>query len=177
MSEFPTPTAAVVKHATPCGVASGATVREALERAIATDPVARYGCVIAVNRPVEADAPEALKGVYVDLLGAPAFDPAAEAALSRRSKMKLVRVDPPAIDRPRWEAHSATGRLLLQETDRRQLVPSEFRLVTGQGAGDSPRGVRPRLRLAGRAPREIERDRPRRRLQDRGDRRTVRRRE
>ncbi|MCI4324939.1 MAG: bifunctional phosphoribosylaminoimidazolecarboxamide formyltransferase/IMP cyclohydrolase [Thermoplasmata archaeon] len=137
VSEFPTPTAAVVKHATPCGVASGATVREALERAIATDPVARYGCVIAVNRPVEADAPEALKGVYVDLLGAPAFDPAAEAALSRRSKLKLVRVDPPAIDRPRWEAHSATGRLLLQETDRRQLVPSEFRLVTA-GAPATP---------------------------------------
>jgi phosphoribosylaminoimidazolecarboxamide formyltransferase/IMP cyclohydrolase len=137
VSEFPTPTAAVVKHATPCGVASGATVREALERAIATDPVARYGCVIAVNRPVEADASEALKGVYVDLFGAPAFDPAAETALGRRPKMKLVRVDPPAVDRPRWEAHSAVGRLLLQEADRRQLVPSDFRLVT-TGAPATP---------------------------------------
>ncbi|MCI4328120.1 MAG: bifunctional phosphoribosylaminoimidazolecarboxamide formyltransferase/IMP cyclohydrolase [Thermoplasmata archaeon] len=130
VSEFPTPTAAVVKHATPCGVASGATVREALERAIATDPVARYWCVIAVNRPLDADAPEALKGVFVDLLAAPQFDVGAETALARRAKLKVVRVDPPAVDRPRWEAHSAAGRLLLQETDRRQLAPEEFRLVT-----------------------------------------------
>ncbi len=134
VSEFPTPTAAVVKHASPCGVASGATVREALERAIATDPVARYGCVVAANRPLEADAPEALKGVFVDAIGAPGYDPAAEAALARRPKVKIVRIDPPAIDRPRWEAHSALGRLLLQETDRRQLAPSEFRLVTTEKA-------------------------------------------
>jgi phosphoribosylaminoimidazolecarboxamide formyltransferase / IMP cyclohydrolase len=130
VSEFPTPTAAVVKHASPCGVASGATVREALERAVATDPVARYGCVIAVNRPVDPDAPEALKGVFVDAIAAPSFDPAAEEALARRPKVKVVRVDPPPLDRPRWEAHSALGRLLLQESDRRELVPSEFRLVT-----------------------------------------------
>ncbi len=130
VSEFPTPTAAVVKHASPCGVASGTTVREALERAVATDPVARYGCVLAVNRPFAADAPEALKGVFVDAVAAPSFDPAAEEALGRRPKVKVVRVDPPALDRPRWEAHSALGRLLLQETDRRELAPSEFRLVT-----------------------------------------------
>ncbi|MCI4326491.1 MAG: bifunctional phosphoribosylaminoimidazolecarboxamide formyltransferase/IMP cyclohydrolase [Thermoplasmata archaeon] len=130
VSEFPTPTAAVVKHASPCGVASGATVREALERAVATDPVARYGCVVAVNRPLDADAPEALKGVFVDAIAAPSFDPAAEAALGRRPKAKVVRIDPPSIDRPRWEAHSALGRMLLQETDRRELAPTEFRLVT-----------------------------------------------
>jgi len=130
VSEFPTPTAAVVKHASPCGVASGATVREALERAVATDPVARYGCVVAVNRPVDADAPEALKGVFVDAIAAPSFDPVAEDALGRRPKVKVVRVDPPPLDRPRWEAHSALGRLLLQEADRRELLPTEFRLVT-----------------------------------------------
>ena len=134
VSEFPTPTAAVVKHASPCGVASGTTVREALERAVATDPVARYGCVIATNRPLEAGAPDALKGVFVDAIGAPGFDPAAEAALAKRPKAKIVRVDPPAIDRPRWEAHSALGRLLLQETDRRELAPAEFRLVTTEKA-------------------------------------------
>lgn len=130
VSEFASPSAAVVKHATPCGVASGDSVREALERAVATDPVARYGCVVAVNRPFDAEAHEALKGVFVDLLAAPAFGAGAEAALERRAKLKLVRADPPAIDRARWEAHSATGRLLLQETDRRQLIPADLRLIT-----------------------------------------------
>jgi len=130
VAEFPTPTAAVVKHATPCGVASGATAREALERAIATDPVARYGCVIAVNRPLAADDPPAMHGVFVDLLAAPDFAPASLDALGRRPKLKLVRADPPSMTAPRWEAKSALGRVLIEEADRRQLVPGDFRPVT-----------------------------------------------
>jgi phosphoribosylaminoimidazolecarboxamide formyltransferase / IMP cyclohydrolase len=134
VAEFPGPAAAVVKHATPCGVAVGRTLREALERAIATDPVARYGCAVAVNRPFGPDDPTALKGVFVDLLAAPEFDPASLEPLGHRAKLKLVRTDPPAPDRPRWDAKSALGRLLLQEADRRELVPSEFRSVTSSTA-------------------------------------------
>lgn len=130
VAEFPAPTAAVVKHATPVGVASGPDLPTALARALATDPVARYGCVIAVNRPVDrADVP-ALKGVFVDLLAAPAVAPEARSALDSRAKLKVVEVAPPALDRPRWEARSALGRLLVQEYDVRQLAPGEFRSVT-----------------------------------------------
>ncbi|EQD73948.1 bifunctional phosphoribosylaminoimidazolecarboxamide formyltransferase/IMP cyclohydrolase, partial [mine drainage metagenome] len=68
VGEFRLPTAAVVKHATPCGVASADDLATALERAVATDPVARYGCAIAVNRPVDAGVLDRLKGIYVDLL-------------------------------------------------------------------------------------------------------------
>ncbi|MCI4360444.1 MAG: bifunctional phosphoribosylaminoimidazolecarboxamide formyltransferase/IMP cyclohydrolase [Thermoplasmata archaeon] len=134
VSEFPTPTAAVVKHATPCGVASAPTISEALRDAIATDPVARYGCVVATNRPIASGDTEALHGVFVDLLAAPSFDPLALPSLEKRAKLKLVRVDPPSIDLPRWEAHSALGRLLLQEADRRPLVPGDLRPVTGRTA-------------------------------------------
>jgi phosphoribosylaminoimidazolecarboxamide formyltransferase / IMP cyclohydrolase len=139
VAEFPTPTAAVVKHATPCGVASGSTAREALERAIATDPMARYGCAIAVNRPLGADDPAALKGVFVDLLAAPGFDATALEALGRRAKLKVVRTDPPALATVRWEAKSAFGRLLLQESDRRELLSSDFQLVTTKAA--TPEGA------------------------------------
>ena len=137
VSEFPTPTAAVVKHATPCGVASGATVREALELAFATDPVARYGCVVATNRPVTEEVPAALQKVFVDLLAAPEFDSAALASLAKRPKLKIVRAAPPDLDRPRWGAYSALGRLLLQEADRRELAPGELRAVTGHTASST----------------------------------------
>jgi phosphoribosylaminoimidazolecarboxamide formyltransferase / IMP cyclohydrolase len=134
VSEFPLPAAAVVKHATPCGVAEGATVREALERAIATDPVARFGCAIAVNRPIEAGDPAALHGVFVDLLAAPEIAPAARTALDKRPKLKLVRTAPPNPDHARWEARSSFGRVLVQEADRRQLAPGELRPVTSHRA-------------------------------------------
>ena len=132
VSEFPGPTAAVVKHSTPCGAASAATLREALAAAVATDPVARYGCAIALNGPLTAGDVEAIHGIFVDLLAAPSIEPAALELLEKRPKLKVVRVAPPDPGRPRWEAHSALGRLLLQEADRRQLVPSEFKAVTSR---------------------------------------------
>jgi len=131
VAEFASPSAAVVKHATPCGVASGATLAEALTNAIATDPVARYGCVIAANRPVGPDDPAMLKGVFVDLIAAPEYDATALEALMRRPKIKIVRLPPPASASTRWEAKSALGRLLLQESDVRQLAPADWKHVTG----------------------------------------------
>ncbi len=130
VSEFDEPAAAVVKHATPCGVATAPTLTEALAQAIATDPVARYGCAIAVNRPFGGDEPAALKGIFVDLLAAPAFDPAALEPLGHRAKLKLIRTAPPSRAQPRWEAKSALGRLLLQEADRRELKREELKCVT-----------------------------------------------
>ncbi|MCI4317362.1 MAG: bifunctional phosphoribosylaminoimidazolecarboxamide formyltransferase/IMP cyclohydrolase, partial [Thermoplasmata archaeon] len=134
VAEYPTPTAAIVKHATPCGVASGETIRDALERAIATDPVARYGCAVAVNRPLDGGDENALHGVFVDLLAGPKIGDSARVALARRSKLKLVETTPPSLDQPRWESHSALGRMLLQETDRRELAPADFRAVTTRTA-------------------------------------------
>lgn len=130
VAEFPLPAAAVVKHATPCGVAEGSTLTEALERAIATDPVARFGCAVAVNRPLGPDDPKTLHGVFVDLLAAPEIDPAARATLDHRPKLKLVRTAPPSPGGLRWEARSVFGRLLVQEADRRELAPGDLRPVT-----------------------------------------------
>jgi phosphoribosylaminoimidazolecarboxamide formyltransferase / IMP cyclohydrolase len=134
VAEFPVATAAVVKHATPCGVASGRTVGEALARALETDPVARYGCAIATNRPLGPTDPEALQGVFVDLLAAPGVDAAAMERLARRPKLKVLVAEPPDRRRVRWEAKSALGRLLLQEADQRDLKPGEMRLVTAHPA-------------------------------------------
>jgi phosphoribosylaminoimidazolecarboxamide formyltransferase / IMP cyclohydrolase len=137
VEEFSAPSAAVVKHATPCGAASGATAREALEEAIAADPVARYGCAIALNRPFGPADAAALKGVFVDLLVAPEFEEGALAALDRRTKIKVVRTA--AAGTVRWEAKSALDRVLVQEVDRRPLVPTDFRLATSRPA--SPEAI------------------------------------
>jgi phosphoribosylaminoimidazolecarboxamide formyltransferase/IMP cyclohydrolase len=131
VAEFDGPAAAIVKHATPCGVATAGTLTEALEKAIATDPVARYGCAIAVNRPLGPDDPPTLKGVFVDLLAAPEFSPAALEALERRAKVKLVETATPSLATGRWEAKSSLGRLLLQEVDVRQLAPTDLKHITG----------------------------------------------
>ena len=137
VEEFPEPAAAVVKHATPCGAATGPTVGEALRAAISTDTVARYGCVIAVNRPVHADDLGVLHGVFVDLLTAPEFAPETLEALGRRPKIKVLRIPTEHPGRPRWDARTSLGRLLVQETDRRPLDLASLKHVAGPPLGPS----------------------------------------
>ena len=137
VEEFAGPAAAVVKHATPCGAATAPSIGEALTAAIATDPVARYGCAVAVNRPVDVEDLRGLHGVFVDLLAAPEFSPAALEALSRRAKIKLVRSPTRHPSARRWDARTALGRLVVQERDRRPLDPAELRRVVGPALGAS----------------------------------------
>ena len=61
------PCCAVVKHANPAGAAVGATIEEAYERALATDPQAAFGAVIAVNRPVTEALARRMLETKVDL--------------------------------------------------------------------------------------------------------------
>jgi phosphoribosylaminoimidazolecarboxamide formyltransferase / IMP cyclohydrolase len=129
--EFSEAAAAIVKHATPCGVATAATGPEAVRSAIATDPVARYGCAIAVNRPVGPEEVAELKGVFVDLLAAPAYSRPALDALAHRPKIKLVQCPVRSASAPAWEVRSALGRILVEETDRRTLLASDLRRVAG----------------------------------------------
>jgi phosphoribosylaminoimidazolecarboxamide formyltransferase/IMP cyclohydrolase len=134
VSEFDGPAAVVVKHATPCGAASAEELPTALEQALETDPVARYGSVVAVNRPLTLQGVDALKGTFVDLLVGPSFPAEVQERLARRPKLKLVQGEAPARTDPRWEARTAAGRLLLQEVDRRELTPSDLHRVTRQAA-------------------------------------------
>lgn len=134
VGEFSLPTASVVKHATPCGVASGAGIADALAKALETDPIARYGCALALNAPMTLEAVDLLKGTFVDTLAGPSFPPEVRERLQKRSKLKLVEAAPPRLRDPAWEARTATGRFLVQEVDRRLLKPGELKLVTARKA-------------------------------------------
>ena len=59
-AEFAAPVVAIVKHANPCGVALGASLRAAWERALACDPLSAFGGVVAVNRPLDPATAERL---------------------------------------------------------------------------------------------------------------------
>jgi len=133
MSEFEEPAAAVVKHATPCGVATGKSIEKAIEDAIATDEVARYGCVIAVNRPITSASMDVMKGTFVDLLVGPEYSEDVLERLTKRPKLKAVRLEGKIEDivaRPRLEARTAAGRFLVEECDQRRLSMDSLRQVS-----------------------------------------------
>src|SRR5678816_2131213 len=67
------PTLAILKHTNPCGVGQGTTLREAWERAYATDKQAPFGGIIAVNRPLDLGAAEAIAEIFSEVIVAPDF--------------------------------------------------------------------------------------------------------
>jgi phosphoribosylaminoimidazolecarboxamide formyltransferase/IMP cyclohydrolase len=143
--EFTEPTAVVVKHTNPCGAAVGPDIVTAFGRARASDPVSIYGGIVGVNRPVDRVLVDALSGILLEILFAPAFEPEALEDL-RRTKKKLRVLElpmgrPPAGAAP-LELRSVQGGLLVQEADvvgldpvgvhvvsRRQPTPAEWRAV------------------------------------------------
>jgi phosphoribosylaminoimidazolecarboxamide formyltransferase/IMP cyclohydrolase len=119
VGEFTTPAVAIIKHANPCGVATADDVVTAYRRAYACDPVSAFGSIIAVNRPVDLDLVAAIGSLFVEVLAAPAFTPAALAQLARKTNLRVMQ-HTGASGFP-WRLVTVEGGLLVQTPDDRLL--------------------------------------------------------
>src|SRR5712691_6331066 len=130
-AEFAAPAVAIIKHANPCGAATGASLREAWDKALACDPVSAFGGIVAVNRPLDAATAEAIAQIFVEVVIAPDAEPAASEILARRSTLRLLLTgglpDPRA---PGWTYRSVAGGLLVQERDRVAAGADALKIVT-----------------------------------------------
>ncbi|HUO26751.1 MAG TPA: bifunctional phosphoribosylaminoimidazolecarboxamide formyltransferase/IMP cyclohydrolase [Candidatus Aquilonibacter sp.] len=125
--EFNLPACAIIKHTNPCGAATGNTLAEAFQRALECDPVSAFGAVIAVNRPLDLAAAEEMHKLFVEVIGAPAFDPAAKDKFASKKNLRLLEIIPAS---QKWVLKNVSGGMLLQDSDVRSLEPSELRVVT-----------------------------------------------
>lgn len=111
---FANPTVAIIKHATPCGVASAARLVDAYHQAFACDPVSAFGGVVALNRPVDRATAEAM-AVKTDAIIAPAYHPDALALLIRKKTLRVLQLS--ATPEPTVMLHGIHGGVLVQESD------------------------------------------------------------
>ena len=95
-SALPDHSCAIVKHATPCGVAIGGNPKEAYGRAFACDPESAFGGVIAFNCAVDKAAAQAVAKQFAEVVIAPEFSSGAVEALEERSNLRIVEYAPPA---------------------------------------------------------------------------------
>ena len=77
--EFTEPAAAVIKHTNPCGAAIGLSIEEAYVRAREADPLAAFGGIVGLNRPIDAAAARALVSTFIEAVIAPGVDEEARA--------------------------------------------------------------------------------------------------
>jgi phosphoribosylaminoimidazolecarboxamide formyltransferase/IMP cyclohydrolase len=110
------PAAVLMKHGNPCGAAIAETPRMAFENAFAADTVSPYGGILAVRGRVDMDLVARLKGIFLEIIMATGYDGDALARLSRRRKLRVLRM--PAGDRRAATAcRSVWGGVLLQDPD------------------------------------------------------------
>jgi phosphoribosylaminoimidazolecarboxamide formyltransferase/IMP cyclohydrolase len=91
------PAAAIMKHNNPCGVAYGATLAEAYDRANMADRIAAFGGCLAVNRTLDKTTAEMVSENYLEVVAAPEYEDGAVAILERRKNLRILRV--PGMDR------------------------------------------------------------------------------
>jgi phosphoribosylaminoimidazolecarboxamide formyltransferase/IMP cyclohydrolase len=123
---FERPTVVIVKHLSPCGIASADTLAEAFGPALAGDPVSAFGGVIAANRIFDAPTARALGELFVEAIAAPAFSEEAREVLSARSGCRLVAL--PVAVQDQVEYRTIRGGLVAQERDPGD--EAEWRVVT-----------------------------------------------
>jgi phosphoribosylaminoimidazolecarboxamide formyltransferase/IMP cyclohydrolase len=125
------PACVIVKHANPCGVATGATLLEAYEAAFATDTVSAFGGIIAVNQPLSAETAEAMTQIFTEVVIAPDADEAAQAIFAKKKNLRLLltgELADPA--RPGLALKSIAGGYLLQSRDNGRIGREDLKVVT-----------------------------------------------
>ncbi len=120
---------AIVKHTTPCGLATGATPLEAYQKALACDPVSAFGSVIAFSVPVDEACAQAVASLFVECVVAPQFSPEALAALGAKKNLRVLegsaREGAGALD-----VKGVRGGILVQERAPAALSDAGWKVVT-----------------------------------------------
>ena len=110
------PCVAIIKHANPCGIATGADIASAYLAAHACDPVSAFGGVIAANRKVTVAMAEPLSQVFTEVIIAPEYEPAALEILMKKPSIRILTC--PNTKLSPLEIRPVSGGVLLQNTDK-----------------------------------------------------------
>jgi phosphoribosylaminoimidazolecarboxamide formyltransferase/IMP cyclohydrolase len=108
------PAVVIVKHTNPCGAATGKTVLEAYQKALACDPVSAFGGVIGINREVDGAAAAEIANLFVEAIAAPSFTAEARERFAAKKNLRLVEVHAAP---PRPVVKHISGGYLVQDAD------------------------------------------------------------
>jgi phosphoribosylaminoimidazolecarboxamide formyltransferase/IMP cyclohydrolase len=132
------PACVIVKHTNPCGAAERSTQLAAWEAALAGDPVAAFGGVVALTREVDRAVAERLAAIFLEVVVAPGFGAAAREILAAKPNLRLLLDDslgtdlPPFAPSPRAGLRSAGGAVLVTAPDVLPDDPASWTVATAR---------------------------------------------
>ncbi len=131
IAEFSEPTVGILKHTNPCGVGSDSDLREAWEKAFATDKQAPFGGVIVCNRPINESLAKAISEIFSEVIIAPDFEAKARTLFQKKKNLRLIRALAPTVSgQPIQDMHSVNGGMLVQDKDVGEPANFEMNVVT-----------------------------------------------
>ncbi|MGR6467502.1 bifunctional phosphoribosylaminoimidazolecarboxamide formyltransferase/IMP cyclohydrolase [Rhizobium sp. PAMB 3182] len=134
VAEFPAengPACAIIKHANPCGVATGPTLKDAYTRALACDPVSAFGGIIALNQVLDAETAEEIVKLFTEVIIAPEVTDEAKAIIAQKKNLRLLTTGTlPDPRSPALTAKTVSGGLLVQTRDNVMVEDLELKVVT-----------------------------------------------
>ncbi len=131
IKEFDEPAIVAVKHANPCGVATGDDIYMAYVRAYNSDPVSIYGGIVAANREIDAKTAQEISKTFLEIVVAPSFTDEAIEIISQKKNIRILELKGISVKNTSemTELKKVTGGLLVQTLDT-ELFADELKVVT-----------------------------------------------
>jgi len=132
VKSFDVPTCVIVKHANPCGVATGDNILAAYDRAFKTDPTSAFGGIIAFNRPLDAETAKAIVDrQFVEVIIAPEVAEDAKPILATKKNVRVLATGMWQAQRPTGlDFKRVNGGLLVQDRDLGTITADDLKIVT-----------------------------------------------
>jgi len=125
------PTLAILKHTNPCGVGQGANLREAWDKAFATDKQAPFGGIIAVNKTLDGAAADAIAEIFSEVIVAPDFSADALGVLQKKKNLRLLKILKSPLSALPWDVRGVgADSFLLQQRDLKTTARADLKIVT-----------------------------------------------
>ncbi len=132
VKQFGEPACVIVKHANPCGVATGKSILEAYDRAYATDPTSAFGGIIAFNQPLDFETATAItERQFVEVIISPSVNEDAKPVLAAKKNVRVLACGEWTDQRvPGFDFKRVNGGLLVQDRDLGMVTESDLKVVT-----------------------------------------------
>ena len=130
VKDFDMPTAAVIKHTNPSGVASADKINEAYKKAYETDPKSAFGSVVALNRPCNLAIAKMMEPLFVEVVICPKFEKEAIEILKDKTNLRLLETGPIVKDYESPDLRRVSGGLLVQTRQMPDLKEKDLKVVT-----------------------------------------------
>ena len=130
VKEFAEPACVVVKHANPCGVATGDDITDCFHRAFNADSMSAFGGIVALNQRCTTQIAEALRKIFIEIVLAPEFEDGALELFAKKKNLRVLEIGQFGARDPKLEFKYVGGGLLVQETDVSTITSEDLSTVT-----------------------------------------------